>query len=157
MSLRRTTKAPAEEATAKLRQELHALKQTAAIMDSPTVDVAADIKGATEKSGDVMAMSEFDKLSGVEQAAGSLGVVPNAWKPIKFMNDAHYKTLVESNALDDDLARRIEVCVCVCLHHRRPIAPIHSNSPRLCAGVQGGGRQGIRNTPSRRVRTGLLW
>lgn len=108
MSLRRNTKAPAEEATAKLRQELHALKQTAAIMDSPTVDVAADIKGATEKSGDVMAMSEFDKLSGVEQAAGSLGVVPNAWKPIKFMNDAHYKTLVESNALDDDLARRIE-------------------------------------------------
>ena len=50
----------------------------------------------------------FDQLSGTEQAAGSLGVHPEAWKPIKFMNNKHYEQLLTSNALDDNLARRIE-------------------------------------------------
>ena len=50
----------------------------------------------------------FDQLNATEQAAGSLGVHPDAWKPIKFMNTAHFDTLIKSNALDDNLARRIE-------------------------------------------------
>lgn len=50
----------------------------------------------------------FDQLNPVEQSAASLGVHPDAWKPISFMNEAHYKTLVSSNALDATLARRIE-------------------------------------------------
>ena len=52
--------------------------------------------------------AEFDQLSPTEQAAGSLGVHPEAWKPIAFMNASHYKQLIEANMLDDDLARRIE-------------------------------------------------
>ena len=50
----------------------------------------------------------FDSLSAVEQSAASLGVHPDSWKPIGFMNAAHYDTLLKSNALDDTLARRIE-------------------------------------------------
>ena len=30
-------------------------------------------------------------------------------KPIGFLNNAHYDQLMKSNALDEDLARRIEV------------------------------------------------
>ena len=33
---------------------------------------------------------------------------PEAWKPIKFMNNSHFDTLIKANALDDTLARRIE-------------------------------------------------
>lgn len=50
----------------------------------------------------------FDGLSPVEQSAASLGVHPDSWKPIGFMNASHYDTLLKSNALDDTLARRIE-------------------------------------------------
>jgi len=50
----------------------------------------------------------FDHMSATEQAAGSLGVDPNAWRPIKFMNAAHFDTLIKTNSLDEHLARRIE-------------------------------------------------
>ena len=50
----------------------------------------------------------FDALSGVEKSAASLGVHPEAWKPIKFLNNAHYDQLMKSNAISEDLARRIE-------------------------------------------------
>ena len=43
----------------------------------------------------------FDALSPVEQSAASLGVHPDSWKPIGFMNALHYDTLLKSNALDD--------------------------------------------------------
>ena len=50
----------------------------------------------------------FDGLSPVEQSAASLGVSPESWKPIAFLNNAHYQQLISANMLDDDLARRIE-------------------------------------------------
>lgn len=50
----------------------------------------------------------FDQLSTTEQSAASLGVSPEEWKPISFMNNAHFETLLKNNALDDDLTRRIE-------------------------------------------------
>ena len=37
---------------------------------------------ATAAPSDTVA-HQFDKLNGTEQAAGSLGVHPEAWKPIK--------------------------------------------------------------------------
>lgn len=93
----------------RLRSELEALKcQNAAVeaagayaeqgLPSPTLDASA----ASEN------VPQFDQLSATEQAAGSLGVHPEAYKPIKFMNDAHYDLLKKSNSLDDTLARRIE-------------------------------------------------
>lgn len=52
--------------------------------------------------------SELDKLSAVEQSVACLGVSPDSWKPIAFLNNAHYEQLISANMLDDDLARRIE-------------------------------------------------
>lgn len=53
-------------------------------------------------------LSEFEKLSAVEQSVASLGVAPDEWKPISFLNNGHYKQLRAANMLDDNLARRIE-------------------------------------------------
>lgn len=53
----------------------------------------------------------FDQLSATEKSAASLGVHPDSWRPIGFMNNKHHEQLLKSNSLDDDLARRIEVCV----------------------------------------------
>ena len=64
------------------------------------------------EAADVMAIAthtdEFDKLTSVEQSAASLGVKPDAWKPISFLNNAHYQQLIAANMLDESLARRIE-------------------------------------------------
>ena len=51
---------------------------------------------------------EFEALTGTGQAAASLGVSPDAWKPIGFMNKQHFQTLIEQNALGDTLTRRIK-------------------------------------------------
>jgi hypothetical protein len=47
-------------------------------------------------------------LNETERAVATLGVDPNSLKPIGFMNTAHYTTLLKANALDGDLARRLE-------------------------------------------------
>lgn len=89
----------------KLRAELEALKSSTA-----AVEAAGAVAEATREqmANGADAVNAFDNLSRTEQAAGSLGVHPEAWKPIKFMNNAHFETLIQSNALDDNLARRIE-------------------------------------------------
>ena len=102
MSLRRNRNKEATE-VAKLREELEELKRSARTVDS------ADI-GAPNSSS-----HEMDKLSPVEQSAAHLGVNPDAWKPIAFLNQAHYEQLIAANMLDDDLARRIEVSLCTAL------------------------------------------
>ena len=63
---------------------------------------------ASQATAALEGVPQFDQLTGTEQAAGSLGVHPDAWRPIKFMNNGHYDSLKKNNALDDDLARRIE-------------------------------------------------
>ena len=87
---------------ARLRDELETLKKQTA-----EVEAAVSVPSPTEANAD-LGNTAFDSLSGVEQAAGSLGVHPEAWKPIKFMNNAHFANLIQTNALDGDLARRIE-------------------------------------------------
>ncbi len=108
MSSRRT--APAQNAEAhKLRTELEQLKQQTAQVEA--AGSLASQEGASANSAtvsNVTSAAPFEQLSGTEQAAGSLGVHPDAWKPIKFMNNAHFETLIKANALDDCLARRIE-------------------------------------------------
>ena len=67
-----------------LRQELEALKQQNAQVEAAG---AAAEQGLPSPTSQGMAMNEavpqFDQLSATEQAAGSLGVHPEAWKPIK--------------------------------------------------------------------------
>tara|TARA_B110000902_G_scaffold123618_2_gene144462 strand:- start:4967 stop:5311 length:345 start_codon:yes stop_codon:yes gene_type:complete len=70
--------------------------------------IAAIEASTVESSAEQVASHEFDKLGPNEQAAASLGVHPESWKPISFMNNKHYDQLKRANALDDDLARRIE-------------------------------------------------
>ena len=77
-----------------LKREIDELKRVSASLGPHEQDKTAEVA--------------FSKLSPVEQSAASLGVHPEAWKPISFMNDKHYEQLVKSNALDDTLARRIE-------------------------------------------------
>lgn len=50
----------------------------------------------------------WNDLSETEKSAASLGVDPNAWKPISFMNQAHYDTLLKKNAIDSELAKKLE-------------------------------------------------
>ena len=51
---------------------------------------------------------KWSDLTETEKAAASLGVDASEWKPLAFMNDAHYNELLRTNALDGDLARRLE-------------------------------------------------
>lgn len=81
-----------------LQKELKDLKEAA--VETETTAAAATPEGVSKM--------DFDSLTPTEQSAATLGVSPDAWKPIGFMNNAHYDTLIKSNALDDDLARRIE-------------------------------------------------
>ena len=101
MSSRRPPPTQSNETAYRLRAELESLKQQT---------ISAEIAGTTAErsSVNVDAHSHFDALSAPEQAAGSLGVHPEAWKPIKSMNNKHYEQLIQSNSLDDNLARRIE-------------------------------------------------
>ena len=50
----------------------------------------------------------FDDLTETEKSAASIGVSPNEWKPIGFMNTHHYSTLLKNNAIAGDLAQGIE-------------------------------------------------
>ena len=65
MSLRRSQLSENVETT-RLRAELETLKQQSVI--------EASVEPAS---------TQFDQLSGTEKAAGSLGVHPTAWKPIR--------------------------------------------------------------------------
>jgi len=132
MSSRRPQPATTSIDAQRLRHELEALKQQNAAVEAAG---AAAEQGLPSPTSRAMAAPEgvpaFDQLSQTEQAAGSLGVHPEAWKPIKcavawmslhaahsftrlfrlprrFLNEGHFETLKKSNALDEDLARRIE-------------------------------------------------
>lgn len=50
----------------------------------------------------------WSDLSPTEKSAASLGVNPEAWRPIEFMNSAHYDTLLKANAIDTDLTKKLE-------------------------------------------------
>ena len=47
-------------------------------------------------------------LNETERSAASLGVSPDALKPIGFMNISHYASLLKKNALAGPLAQKIE-------------------------------------------------
>lgn len=50
----------------------------------------------------------FDSLSEAEKSAATIGVSPDDWKPISFMNTSHYTTLLKKNALAGRLTQQIE-------------------------------------------------
>lgn len=79
-----------------ISNELKNLQQVASL-EASEVPTSVEIKN-----------DPFDSLTPTEQSAASLGVHPSAWRPIGFLNAAHFAQLVKANALDDGLARRIE-------------------------------------------------
>ena len=83
-----------------VQRELALLQATA--KEAARADTAAAASACMPPS------EAFDALAPVEQAAASLGVHPEAYRPIGWMNNAHHTQLLEANALDSDLARRIE-------------------------------------------------
>jgi hypothetical protein len=48
----------------------------------------------------------FDSLSEAEKSAATIGVSPDEWKPIGFMNQAHYTMLLKKNALGGRLTQQ---------------------------------------------------
>lgn len=99
MSVRQVQATPAHH-VAQLQKELNDLKQAS------TATSQADGFAAQNAVADSGAPT-FDDLTEVEKSAASLGVHPNAWKPISFLNTAHFGALLANNQLDSDLARRI--------------------------------------------------
>lgn len=100
MSVRRKTSSCVEVES--LQRDLATLRE-AAISQAP-----GEADCVTAKIDGTEALKAFEGLTQTEQAAASLGVHPDAWKPIGFMNAQHYDNLIKANALDDNLARRIE-------------------------------------------------
>jgi hypothetical protein len=88
-----------------LRRELAELKQ-AAIAKEPmeTKDVTIN---TTADTAHTVTKVDFDDLTPTEQAAASLGAQPDAYRPIGWMNEAHFNNLLTSNSLSNDLARRL--------------------------------------------------
>tara|TARA_Y100000817_G_scaffold187821_2_gene146784 strand:- start:2468 stop:2821 length:354 start_codon:yes stop_codon:yes gene_type:complete len=106
MSSRRPKQMTALETANKIRNDITQMKKDAMAVEAASAK--ADVASAATSGVVASPSTATNALTPVEQAAGSLGVDPEAWKPIKFMNNAHYDSLLTANALDDNLARRIE-------------------------------------------------
>lgn len=98
MSVRHAPRGQPTEHVTRLQKELAELKNAAT--SAPAADGLQTSDAATAPS--------FDDLSGVEKSAASLGVHPDSWRPIGFLNNAHFGALLANNQLDGALARRIE-------------------------------------------------
>ena len=99
MSMRPAEEMPTQQQTAASAMRLRADIDQARAVQEP---IAEATTGAAE---DVL---QFDDLTETEKSAAMIGVSPDDWKPIGFMNTQHYKTLLQNNALDGNLAQGIE-------------------------------------------------
>ncbi len=72
---------------------------------NPAEQLRADIASVRSSEGPQLT---WEALSETEKSAASIGVSPDAWKPIAFMNNAHYGELLRNNALDSRLTQQIE-------------------------------------------------
>ena len=75
---------------------------------------ASDVSGISTVStsnksvGDGSVQLTMADLSETERSAASLGVDPEAWRPIAFMNEGHYTALRNANMIDNELTRKLE-------------------------------------------------
>tara|TARA_X000001036_G_scaffold434205_1_gene473183 strand:+ start:3787 stop:4056 length:270 start_codon:yes stop_codon:yes gene_type:complete len=51
---------------------------------------------------------KFEDLTETEKSAATIGVSPEAWKPISWLNAGHYGELLRKNALGGRLTQQIE-------------------------------------------------
>ena len=92
---------PAQLHNAASVMRLRADIDQARAMQAPVAEPAT---AATAAEGTL----NFDDLTDVEKSAASIGASPDDLKPIAFMNQAHYSTLLKNNAISGDLAQGIE-------------------------------------------------
>lgn len=78
-----------------IRAELDALRRAQSIETTESGAMASD------------ALS-IDDLNETERSAATIGAAPDAWRPIGFMNEAHFTTLLKNNAVGSRLAQQIE-------------------------------------------------
>lgn len=71
---------------------------------SPAHQFRQDVN--TARSGE--ATLKFEDLNEVERSAATIGVHPEAWKPISWLNAGHYTELLKKNALGGRLCQQIE-------------------------------------------------
>jgi len=71
---------------------------------SPAQQLRSDIASVRSSETEVT----WESLSETEKSAASIGVSPDAWKPISWLNEGHYGELLRNNALDGRLTQKIE-------------------------------------------------
>lgn len=81
------------------------VRHTDASITSPVQQLRADIAAVRSAEGNQVT---WESLSETEKSAASIGVAPDSWKPISFMNEKHYTELLKKNALDQRLTQQIE-------------------------------------------------
>lgn len=67
-----------------------------------------EVAATTEATAASESVLNFDELTETEKSAATIGASPDDWKPIGFMNQAHYRTLLENNAIAGRLTQQIE-------------------------------------------------
>ena len=75
---------------------------------SQTASARPTFKFDTIAKGEEGSSLSWTDLNETEKSAASLGVDSNVWKPIAFMNQAHYDTLLKKNAIEGELAKKLE-------------------------------------------------
>jgi len=88
------------EHVAQLQRDLHELRAVNA-----AVVAAASQAGDSPDGSEALSLSDLNET---ERSAASLGVSPDSWKPIGWLNSGHYDTLMKKNVLAGPLAQRIE-------------------------------------------------
>ena len=68
------------------------------------------IRALIQSAAEQGAKSEltFEDLTETEKTVASLGVAADDWKPIGWVNAAHYAQLLQKNAISGDLTQKIE-------------------------------------------------
>ena len=88
------------DANAQLQRDLHELRAVNA-----AVVAAASQAGESPDAAETLSLSDLNET---ERSAASLGVSPDSWKPIGWLNQGHYDVLLKKNVLAGPLAQRIE-------------------------------------------------
>ena len=92
-----------------LRNELDLMRSNA-LAETAEAVIALPAGGNEGSSVGVMtqAMRDYDNLSPTEQQAASLGVHPEAFRPLKELNEQHFAALKKANALSPQLEANIK-------------------------------------------------
>ena len=71
---------------------------------NPVQQLRSDIATVRSAGNDL----KFEDLTETEKSAATIGVSPDAWRPIAWLNAGHYGELLRKNALGGRLTQQIE-------------------------------------------------